>query len=188
MKSLNEVKNALEGSSPLARRNTAVHVAYRPVDPLIEERLNDIFSEIRSTRDTKGSEISIAVRCIDGFFISAMGCDPLREDPRLVRVINYDPVQDLSLIVGEEEPDRSVPIFWFCFRAFEETGAVLRIKASGGNYDRSVSKDERMNAMLDLVREWRSKSLVTFHGSEIFRSRNLMEVRKFLLERLPLLS
>ena len=188
MKSLNYGKISLDVSGPLARRNTAVHVAYRPVDPLVEQRLNDIFSEIRSTRDTEGSEVSIAVRCIDGFFISARGCNPLREDPRLVRVINYDPVQDISLIVGEEEPDGSASIFWFCFRAFEDTGAVVRIKGTEGNDDRNVSKDERTDAMLDMIRDWRSSPLVSFQGSEIYRSRNITDIRSFLFDRLPMRS
>ncbi|MDG6226011.1 MAG: hypothetical protein QCI82_10935 [Candidatus Thermoplasmatota archaeon] len=171
---------------PLARRNKAVHVAFRPVEPLLEDRLHDMFTHIRSSRTIGDATLSMAIRCIDGFYITSKGCNPLKEDPRLVRVIGYDPVQDVSLIAGDDEPEIFSPIFWYCFRAFDETGTILCIYDKGEDEIKRISSSfAKSDRMLEIIKTWKGRSSLEYEGLILHRSRTIEGVREFLLESFP---
>ena len=51
-------------------------------------------------------------------------------DDDVVEVRDYDPVRNVAMAIGLQQPSSETPMHWMIYRAFPETGAVIHVHGS----------------------------------------------------------
>jgi len=173
------LKGGFDRIGPLAGRSS-VHIAFRPVDPLVEERVRSLFADLSGSIGEGAPSVSLGIRSVDGFFCTSEGSDPLSGTIELVRVLNYDPVRGIFLLVGDPEPDPTAAIMWFGFKAFEDCGAICSISERGAELDLPDDQEGRNGSILEFLRLWKDENPASFGAFNFSRVKNLEGTRSFI--------
>jgi len=159
----------LDGIGPLRGKVSSVRVGFRPNEPLLEERIAGIFLNLRGYAPPEGLSISLGVRSVDGFFVTAMGSAPMKGEVRLVRVLDYDPIRQVFLVAGTSDPDLWAPVFWFGFKVFISDGIICSYGKGSEDPGMPEEPEHRNRLLLSLMSEWKEGNPQEFKGRTLYR-------------------
>jgi hypothetical protein len=168
---------------PLRGRTSSVRVAFRPVDPLMEERVREMASRIKAASPPDDLHLSFAVRSVDGFYVTSEGSDPIRGVLSLVRVIEYDVTRGVFLVSGDRDPDPWAAFYWFCLRVFPQDGAACVTGGKGGP-KLPDNAEARARAMISAMAEWKKGNPLDHGGHTLFRCASLGQMEEHILGRI----
>jgi hypothetical protein len=174
-------KGGFEEIGPLRGKVSSVRIAFRPVEPLLEERISSLMSELRSADPPQSSSLALAVRAVDGFFVTTGRSDPLRGPLSLVRVIEYDPIRQVFLLAGDRDPDPWAVLFWYCFKVFPQDGVACAF----GDPGEPVFPDEpeaRAGSLLGCMSRWKVENPLRYLDRSLFRCPTMDTLRDHLLK------
>jgi len=154
-------KDGLAPIGPFRRNASAVRIGVRPVDPLLEDSISEVSEHLRDWYGRVGGSASLAIRCVDGFFVNIQGTDPFKKGPQLVRVIDFDPIKGFFLTIGKDAPDPEAGLFWYVFKVFEGTGTVLTLRDKEGRNPDIPNEGSALHARrMDIIRAWKAENVL----------------------------
>lgn len=100
---------------------------------LLSPRANElvlISEELRDRLHIKGL-ISLSTRTGSGFFINTANFEPKNFNrDNIVEVIDFDPVRNNMMVIGNEPPANDAAFHWFIYRGFPNVFGILCINES----------------------------------------------------------
>jgi hypothetical protein len=101
----------------------------KQLNPRAKELL-EIFKKFRDILKIKGIQ-SISTRTGSGYFINTANFDlgELNRD-NIIEVIDYDPVRNNMMVIGNDPPASDAVLHWFIYRGFPNINGVINIDNS----------------------------------------------------------
>ncbi len=180
-----------EGLNPPWAREDGIRVvlgAFRPMDPLLKDRLHALAEDLRSLGMEDMGGFALALRSISGFYCTRKNSSPLDiagED--LIDVIDYDPTRRWLIASEMGDIDPMVEIFWFGTRAFPED--MIYCIASEENEMMLLSDrkgQSRIDNILSLIEKWKDNRVLRFDEAVLWRGGDLRSLTDFLIEHYTL--
>ena len=161
-----------------------VHGAFRPMDPLLKDRLHALKEDLRSLGIKDQGGFALAIRSISGFYCTLRNSSPLNiSGDDLIDVIDYDPTRRWLIASTMGDIDPMVEIFWFGTRAFPEdmiyciTSDEEEITLLSDTMGRS-----RIDKILSLIEKWKDNRVLRTDDAVLWRGGDLGSLKKFLIE------
>ncbi len=180
-----------EGLDPPWSREDGIRVvpgAFRPMDPLLKDRLHGLTEDLRSLGIEDFGGFALAVRSISGFYCTRRNSSPLdiaKED--LINVIDYDPTRRWLIASGMGDIDPLVEVFWFGTRAFQED--LIYCILSEENEKTLLSNTRgrsRIDKILSLIERWKENRVLRIDEAVLWRGNDLGSLKDFIMEHYTL--
>jgi hypothetical protein len=159
----------------------------KPKNPLIPEIVK-LGKKLKDKKLTKNSTIIISLGFGKRVLINTNVNDYSEiKDNELIEIVDYDPVKNNLLIIGQNQPRLESPVHWMIHHAREDVGAVIQINndeiINKVNYPETekeylTGSFEQIKSVLGLLRD--SKKIKIKNQGILFVGKTIQDLEKYL--------
>jgi hypothetical protein len=146
----------------------------------------------KKLKENGKTNIIISQRYGKRVLINSMGDFEKIKTSDFIEIVDFDPVKNILLVMGNQEPRVNAPLHWFIFHARSEINAIIQIndleiiekikKFPTTKNEYPICSIDQIKDVMKCLRK--SKNVIIKNQGALFVGNSLNDVEKFVIEEI----